>query len=306
MKKVVVVGSSNVDMIAKVDHLPRPGETVGGGEFMQTFGGKGANQAVAAARLGAEVTFVTSLGRDGFAQEYLEYLRRENICVDYVRNCEKPTGTALILVGKNAENCIAVAPGANGELVPSTISGFEAALDGADVVVMQAEIPYVTICGVAAAARAKGIKVMLNPAPACAIDAKLMQMVDVLVVNEIEAEAISGLEIPAGNPFPVAEKLRDMGAGSVVVTLGERGAYYVNGTTRLHIPAFRVDAVDTTAAGDTFCGALAVVCAERGLDGQGIEFANAAAAIAVTRMGAQPSIPSKEEVMRFITERLTQ
>ena len=301
MKKVVVVGSSNVDMIAKVHHLPKPGETVGGGEFMQTFGGKGANQAVAAARLGASVAFVTSLGKDVFAGEFLEHFRNEKICVDYVQTSAKPTGTALILVGENAENCIAVAPGANGELLPSAVGLFSQALEGADIVVMQAEIPYETIREVARLAHDKGIQVMLNPAPACAIDAALMETVDILVVNEIEAEMISGVRVTPENPEAAAARLKEMGAGSVVITLGDKGSYCLNCKSDWYVPAFRVQAVDTTAAGDTFCGALAVVCAARPLDREAIEFASAAAALAVTRMGAQPSIPTGAEVETFLT-----
>lgn len=302
MKKVVVVGSSNVDMIAKVHHLPKPGETVGGGEFMQAFGGKGANQAVAASRMGASVTFVASLGRDSFAEDMLKYLRKEGICVDYVQTSAKPTGTALILVGGDAENCIAVAPGANWDLLPSSGGLFRKALDGADMVLMQAEIPYGTIREVARAAHEMGIKVMFNPAPACAIGEDLMKMVDILIVNEIEAEVISGMAMNVENPEPVARKLRDMGALNVVITMGEKGAYCLNDKVEWWVPAFRVKAIDTTAAGDTFCGALAAGCAGRSLDKNAIEVASAAAALAVTRMGAQPSIPSAKEVKIFLKE----
>ena len=271
--KIVVIGSSNIDMVAQVSHLPAPGETVGDACFMQLLGGKGANQAVAAARLGASVTFITSLGN------------------------------ALIFVADSGENCIAVAPGANYSLLPDAVIRFEKVIDEADMIVMQAEIPYETVKKVALLANERGKKVLLNPAPACPIDRELMNSVDLLVVNEVEASFISDMSYTGDNLDEIATALMESGARNVIITLGSCGVYMKNKKETVRISGYKVNAVDTTAAGDTFCGALAVACSQRGLDREALEFANVAAAIAVTRMGAQPSIPTLEEVGRFRLER---
>lgn len=298
--KIIVVGSSNIDMVAQVNHLPIPGETVGDACFMQLFGGKGANQAVAAARLGGNVTFVTSLGNDIYADVLKRQFEKEGIITDYiVEDAHQPTGTALILVADSGENCIAVAPGANYSLLPESIAHFKEVIDEADMIVMQAEIPYETMRAVALLACKKGKKVLLNPAPACSLDRELMKSIDVLVVNEVEAALVSGICYAGDNMEEIACALMDMGARNVIITLGGDGVYMMNEKEAIRLPGYSVDVVDTTAAGDTFCGALAVACTLRGLDREALEFANAAAAIAVTRMGAQPSIPTLEEVERF-------
>ena len=192
--KVVVIGSSNIDMVAQVNHLPAPGETVGDASFMQSLGGKGANQAVAAARLGGSVTFVTSLGNDMYADILKKNFEKEGITTDYIINdTQHPTGTALIFVADSGENCIAVAPGANYSLSPESINHFSKVIDETEIVVMQAEIPYNTIKSIALLAQQKGKKVLFNPAPACLIDAELMKAIDILIVNEVEAGA--GLSI---------------------------------------------------------------------------------------------------------------
>ncbi|MCR6503365.1 ribokinase [Bacteroides sp. KH569_7] len=302
--KIVVVGSSNIDMVAQVKHLPTPGETVGDACFMQLLGGKGANQAVAAARLGASVTFITSLGNDMYADVLKKQFEKEGIVTDYVvDDVHHPTGTALILVADSGENCIAVAPGANHSLLPDSVTRFEAVIDEADIVVMQAEIPYETVKAVALLANGKGKRVLFNPAPACPIDRELMNAIDLLVVNEVEASFISGLSYTGDNLDEMATALMASGARHVIITLGSRGVYMKNKKETVRISGYKVNAVDTTAAGDTFCGALAVAYSQRGLDREALEFANVAAAIAVTRMGAQPSIPTLEEVGRFKLER---
>ena len=299
--KIVVIGSSNIDMVAQVNHLPAPGETVGQARFMQSFGGKGANQAVAAARLGGSVTFVTSLGNDMYAGILKGHFKEEGIITDYIiDDSENPTGIALIFVADNGENCIAVAPGANGTLLPGAISNLSSVIDEADIVVMQAEIPYDTIKQIAVIASQKGKKVLFNPAPACHIDSELMKIIDILVVNELEAEYVSGMTYAPENIEEIAKKLIEMGAHNVVVTLGSNGAYMKNTQESFFIPGFKVNAIDTVAAGDTFCGALAVACAKKEIDYEALLFSNAAAAIAVTRSGAQPSIPTLNEVEDFI------
>lgn len=301
--KIVVIGSSNIDMIAQVSHLPRPGETVGQARFMQAYGGKGANQAVAAARMGGDVTFVTALGNDMYADLLKDYFSKEGIITDQIIiDTQNPTGTALILVAENAENCIAVAPGANGALSTDHIEQISDTLEGADMVVMQAEIPYETIRQVALLANKKGIKIMFNPAPACSIDSELMHIIDILVLNESEAQYISNSLIEEDNIDQIAQTLRDAGAKSVIITLGRKGSYLKTESEAYSIPSYPVNAVDTTAAGDVFCGALAVACAGSRINSEALRFASAAAAIAVTRVGAQPSIPVLSEVQDFMKQ----
>lgn len=301
--KVVVIGSSNIDMVAQVNHLPAPGETVGDACFMQSLGGKGANQAVAAARLGGSVTFITSLGNDMYASILREQFKEEGIVTDYIiDDTDNPTGTALIFVADSGENCIAVAPGANYSLLPAAIERFTKVIDEADIIVMQAEIPYDTIKKIALTASQKGKKVLFNPAPACHIDPELMKAIDILVVNELEAAFISEVPYTGNNLEIITRKLIEMGSHNVVITLGSQGVYMKNNLETIHMPGFKVNAIDTIAAGDTFCGALAVICAQKEIDYEALRFSNAAAAIAVTRSGAQPSIPTLDEVNYFIHE----
>ena len=302
--KVVVIGSSNIDMVAQVSHLPAPGETVGDANFMQSLGGKGANQAVAAARLGGSVTFVTSLGNDMYADILKNHFKKEGITTDYIiDDVNHPTGTALIFVANSGENCIAVAPGANYSLLPGSITHFSKVIDEADIIVMQAEIPYETIKKIALSAKQKGKKVLFNPAPACLIDEELMKAIDILVVNELEAAFISGIEYTGNNLEEIALSLLQAGARNAVITLGSQGVYMKNDKEIIQLPGYKVNAIDTIAAGDTFCGALAVICAQREIDRDALSFANAAAAIAVTRSGAQPSIPTLDEVKHFMLEK---
>lgn len=301
--KVVVIGSSNIDMVAQVSHLPAPGETVGDANFMQSLGGKGANQAVAAARLGGSVTFVTSLGNDMYADILKNHFKKEGITTDYIiDDVNHPTGTALIFVANSGENCIAVAPGANYSLLPGSITHFSEVIDEADIIVMQAEIPYETIKRIALSAKQKGKKVLFNPAPACLIDEELMKAIDILVVNELEAAFISRIDYTDNNLEEIAETLLKAGAINVVITLGSQGVYMKNVKETIQLHGCKVNAIDTIAAGDTFCGALAVVCAKKEIDRDTLTFANTAAAIAVTRSGAQPSIPTLDEVKRFMLE----
>ena len=220
---------------------------------------------------------------------------------DYIINDNQhPTGTALIFVADSGENCIAVAPGANYSLSPESINHFSKVIDETEIVVMQAEIPYNTIKSIALLAQQKGKKVLFNPAPACLIDAELMKAIDILVVNEVEAAFVSGIKHTGDNLEEIAEALITAGAQNVVITLGSHGVYMKNAYTSGRLPSYKVNAIDTIAAGDTFCGALAVMCAQKEIDIEALKFANAAAAIAVTRSGAQPSIPTLEEVNHFI------
>lgn len=301
MSKIVVIGSSNIDLVANVGHLPKEGETIGDAIFSQNPGGKGANQAIAASRLGGSVTFVTSLGNDIYAEKLKENYKKEGFITDYIIYDEKnPTGIALIFVAKNGANCIAVAPGANYHLSSCSSDYITEIVQNADIVMLQAEIPYNTIKQSALIAKEKNAKVLFNPAPACKIDEELMKAIDILVVNETEAEYISGIPSTGNNIHLIADELLEKGAKNVVITLGSEGVYLKNDTKEIKIPSYKVHAIDTIAAGDTFCGALAVACANSDIDDDALEFANAAAAISVTRKGAQPSIPTIKEVRAFM------
>ena len=306
MNKIVVVGSSNIDMMAKVSHLPSCGETVCNAVFTHAVGGKGMNQAIAAARLGGDVTFVTALGNDHYADMLSNMLHKEGIVTDYViYDNENPTGTALIYVSNSGDNCIAVASGANSKLQPELVHTFEKAIRQADIVLMQAEIPYSTIRSTALLAHDLGKKVILNLAPVCQVDSELLAAVDVLVVNEIEGAAVAGIPYSGDNLDEIIERLQLTGIRNIVVTAGSAGAYLLTPFTRIHVPSFKVNAVDTIAAGDTFCGALAVVFEGDYITEENMRYANAASAIAVTRPGATTSIPDAGEVAQFIASQTT-
>ena len=300
--KIVIVGSSNTDMVVRTEHLPLRGETVLGEKFIMTAGGKGANQAVAAARLGAEVTFVARLGRDMFSDTALAGLQAEGINTAYiVRDDEEVSGVALIVVDKNAENIIAVAPGANGRLSPADVVAAEPAIEAADCVLLQLEIPLEAVRAAIELAQRHKVRVILNPAPAKELSDDLLRRVDVLTPNENEAAKLAGVDLdPARDALTV---LAARGLSSIIMTCGARGCAVLVDTERDHVPGFHVEAVDTTGAGDGFNGALAVALA-RGLKMiDAVRYANAAAALAVTRFGAQTSMPTDEEVQQFLQAR---
>ncbi|MCP5519194.1 MAG: ribokinase [Verrucomicrobiales bacterium] len=303
--KVVVVGSSNTDMVLRVPRLPAPGETVLGGEFLSAAGGKGANQAVAAARLGGRVTFVARVGTDAFGEAARRGFEREGIDTTHVRGESKRlSGVALIFVARSGENSIGVAPGANACLSAADVRRAQKAIDHADVVLTQLEIPWAAVSAAIETAKARGRKVILNPAPATRIPRSLLRAVDVLTPNEAEAAALSGMEVAdVDSAVRAAQGLRRRGAGAVVVTLGGRGAVVVSSDVCEHVPAFGVKAVDTTAAGDVFNGALAVALGEGRNLLDAVRFASAAAAISVTVTGAQPSAPKRPAVERFLRAR---
>lgn len=301
MPRVLVVGSSNTDMVIKSAHLPAPGETVLGGEFFMNPGGKGANQAVAAARLGGEVVLVAKVGDDIFGQEALQGFRRERINTDYIAvDPEKPSGVATIMVDDKGENCIAVASGANNTLSPADVDSAVAQIDTADVLLMQLETPIPTIEHVAALGRRKGKTVILNPAPAQALSDELLAKLDVITPNETEAEILTGIKVEdTDDAENAAQVLRRKGVGTVVITLGSRGAFVRADSFTGLVPTRKVDAVDTTAAGDTFNGALAVGLANGLAIEAAVVFANKAASVSVTRLGAQASAPRLEELERL-------
>ena len=300
MLKIAVVGSSNTDMVVRVPHMPVPGETVLGGEFVMASGGKGANQAVAAARLGAEVTLVARVGADVFGERALAGFQQEGIITRHVTvDREAASGVALIFVDSAGENSIGVAPGANACLSPDDVQEARGAIEEGDVLLLQLEVPVETVLAAAKVAHQAGVRVILNPAPAPPnlLPTELLELVDIITPNESEAALLTGTQ---GSTEPAARRLTEQGAGAVIVTLGARGALIVTLDTQELVPAFSVNAVDTTAAGDAFNGGLAVALAQGRRLVEAVRFANACGALATTRLGAQPSLPTIGEVEAFL------
>ena len=297
--RVLVVGSSNTDMVVKAPRIPPPGETVIGGNFIVAAGGKGANQAVAAALLGADVCFVARLGADSLGDAALSGFTAEGIQTHRIaRDPALATGVALIIVDDNGQNAIAVAPGANMALSPPDIDAALPELLAAEIVVAQCECPMETVIHLARLCATAGKPLLLNPAPAVPIPAELLGAITILTPNEFEAATILGGERADGplDPECAAAALQARGPRTVIVTLGSEGCAVAHGGRTWRVPARRVAAIDATAAGDCFTGALAVALAEgRSLD-DAIGFATTAAAISVTRLGAQPSLPRRSEV----------
>lgn len=300
--KIVVIGSSNVDLIMKMDRLPEKGETVTEAEFMQVYGGKGANQAVAAARAGGNVAFVNCVGEDAYTPQMIQNYKNDEIDTQFVFQ-EKgvATGHALIMIGGDGDNSISVAPGANYRLTPQKINEARSIIDEAAMIVMQYEIPEETIKYVIDLANRKNIPVLWNVAPARAFDFSYIPKVNILVLNELEAGFLAEMSVENEQE---AEKAADIllakGVEKVIITLGSKGAFVVTKDEKVRVPAFKVDAVDTTAAGDTFCGSFAVALVEGKSLKDSLQFASAAAAICVTRMGAQPSAPTRKEIDVFL------
>lgn len=303
MKKptIVVVGSSNTDMVIKAERLPKPGETILGGEFVMAAGGKGANQAVAAARLGGNVVFVARVGGDSLGEAAISGYAKEGIDTSFIqRDPEKATGVALILVDAKGENVISVASGANFNLSPADVDRAAEVVRSASVVVVQLETPLETIAHVAKMAKAANVPVILDPAPAPdgPLPAEILANITYIKPNETEASRLTGIDVSdEASARLAAEKLISLGARAVIVTLGRAGALAVEaGKEPLFIPSKEVTAVDATAAGDCFSGALAVALGRGESLADAARFAAAAAAVSVTRLGAQPSLPTLDEL----------
>ncbi len=305
--KVVVVGSSNIDLIMKMERLPRPGETVTEAEFAQVFGGKGANQAVGAARAGGEVAFVGCVGDDAYGGQVIENLEKDGIDTRHVfREEGVASGTALIMIDARGENCISVAPGANYRLTPAHVDRARDVIEEAAVVIAQCEIAPETLDYVIGLGFRLGKLVLLNLAPARPLGDASLRKLGALAVNETEAEFLTGLPVSADAEVEAAASaLLRRGPKIVIVTLGARGAWVaVEGQQGL-VPGFEVDPTDTTAAGDVHCGALAVGLVEGQALLDAVAFANAAAALSVTKLGAQPSAPARAEIDALLAARRT-
>lgn len=298
MKKIIVIGSSNVDMVVRTSHLPAPGETILGGEFFMNQGGKGANQAVAIKRLGGNLIFMAKLGNDVLGRQSVGYFKKDGIDTRYIALDEdSASGVALISVDDHAENSIVVASGANMLLNEQDVDKMLEEMCEGDILLMQLEIPLQTVEYAARKAFGKGVKVVLNPAPARSLPKELFRHLYMVTPNRIEAEMLTGIKIANdADVEKVAEEICAMGVKNVIITLGSKGCLIREEGVSYRIDAFKVEPVDTTAAGDTFNGALCVGLSE-GMDlKQAAVMASKASSIAVTRMGAQSSIPYREEL----------
>lgn len=290
---ILVIGSSNTDMTIRASRLPAPGETILGGEFKMGRGGKGANQAVAAKRLGGNVTFVCKVGNDVFGNESVQAYAAEGMDISRILRSEKPSGTALIMVDDSGENCISVAPGANGDISVEDIRSIADLIRSASYLLLQLEIPVAAVVEAAHIAHEAGVCVILNPAPATKLPESIFADIDILTPNQTETAILTGI---SDDPDKAVARLAELGVGRIVMTRGSKGsAVYENGKCTL-VDACKVNAIDATAAGDTFCGALCVGLSE-GLDlVEAARFATRASALTVQKMGAQESIPYRKDL----------
>lgn len=302
-KTIIVVGSANMDLVMQVSRLPRPGETLVGTDFMTAHGGKGANQAVAAARLGANVIFVGCVGEDSFGALQREKFVKEGIRVDFLKTSEtSPTGTALIMLAESGQNVIVIAPAANHDVLPEDIDPLQDLFLQADMLISQLEIPLATVRASLDLARRTDTFSVLDIGLAQAVPAALLSTATLVSPNETEAEALTGITVDSVDTArKAAQQLRDMGVEHVVMKLGEKGCLYL-GKEEIYVPAFEIHALDTTAAGDAFTAALGIVWDTMPLR-DALEFANATGALAATVVGAQPSMPTRNAVLEFLKKR---
>lgn len=301
MKKILVIGSLNMDLVVKVAKLPKLGETILGETLYENPGGKGANQAVAAAKLGGNVSMIGKLGNDNYGEQLLQNLKNNNIRTEGIIRCDKITGTAVIEVDSAGNNNIVVIPGSNSELSKEDIDSKAELLDKTDIVILQQEIPIETVEYSLEQASKKGKITILNPAPAIKITEKILTFTDFLILNETELELVSGKEsIPEAEYIQAIKELKNKGAKNIILTLGEKGGMYTDGEEVKDYKALKVKAVDSTAAGDSFIGAFALKLAENATVSDALNFAVGVSALTVTRSGAQQSLPTQEELKLFL------
>ncbi len=300
--RILVLGSSNIDLILRVPRFHNPGETITGENLVTAFGGKGANQAIAAKRLGGEVLFLTKLGKDSFGESYRKYLSENGLSPRFLLQDPKlPTGVAVIELNLQGENRIIVSPGANGALSVKDLEYHQEIWEGVKVFVTQLETPLNVVNKGLTMARKKGALTILNPAPAIPLSKKVLSLVDFLVPNELEAQSLSGIRMRRKEDLPrIARRLLEKGVKNVVVTLGAKGLYFKSQDQEIWMDAFRVKPVDTTAAGDAFMGALSCGLAGGRPIQEALRQASAAGALATTKLGAQSSLPHRREVEKFL------
>jgi ribokinase len=300
--KIVVVGSANTDFVLSVPQLPSKGESVLGDQFSVVKGGKGANQAVAAARLGASVTFVARLGNDSFGNDALAAYHQEGISTDFiVQDPGINSGVALILVDPQGDNTVSIYPGANGRLTVEDVQAATEAIRGADCLLVQLEIPIETVRAAVEIAHNSHVRTILNPAPARKLPPEILKLIDTLTPNETEAAILAGQDPSSGGQYSLPRLASILNVPNLVVTLGSKGACILQNEEPTYVSSFPITPVDTTASGDAFNGALAVALARGESMPQAVRYANAAGAITATRLGAQPSLPTYQELDRFIS-----
>ena len=302
MNKILVIGSSNMDLVVQVPRCPAAGETLFGSSFTTNYGGKGANQAVAVARIGSGVTFMTKLGNDTFGQQMRQHFSEEGMDLTHIlTDAESPTGTALITVEDKGENRIIVVPGANARLTENDVESLSAEINSCRFVLTQLEIPLPTVLHIAEMTSAAGKQLILNPAPARPLPDSLLQKVFLITPNETEAEILTGIRVSdVESARRAALWFREKGVQQIVITMGSQGAFVFTDDLQGMVPAYKVKAIDTTAAGDVFNGALTVALSEGKTTADAARFGCAASALAVMRPGAQSSIPTRTEIDAFL------
>lgn len=300
MKNICVIGSLNMDLVVNVDTMPKPGQTIIGSNFKEVPGGKGANQAVAMARLNGNVSMIGKVGEDGFGQTLINSLKNDKVDTTYIQTSKGATGVALITVDKNAQNSIVVSPGANFEVKEDDIDNNIEAIKNSDIVVLQLETPLNTIKYALNKAKELNKYTILNPAPAVKLDDEIIKNVDLLTPNETELEIISGVSIETEEDIQKAAQIMiEKGVKELIVTLGSKGSLYINKEKSMFKKAYKVEAVDTTAAGDSYTGALAVALSQDKNIEDAMDFASKVGALSVLKEGAQSSLPILEDVKNF-------
>nr|WP_317331711.1 ribokinase [uncultured Romboutsia sp.] len=300
MKNICVIGSLNMDLVVNVDTMPKPGQTIIGSNFKEVPGGKGANQAVAMARLNGNVSMIGKVGEDGFGQTLINSLKNDKVDTTYIKTTKGATGVALITVDKNAQNSIVVSPGANFEVKEEDIDNNIQAIKNSDIVVLQLETPLNTIKYALNKAKELNKYTILNPAPAVKLDDEIIKNIDLLTPNETELEIISGVSIETEEDIQKAAQIMiEKGVKELIVTLGSKGSLYINKEKSMFKKSYKVEAVDTTAAGDSYTGALAVALSQDKCIEDAMDFASKVGALSVLKEGAQSSLPTLEDVKNF-------